>query len=91
MKEYKRHKKDLEEQVSDLHKKSQYHDEHLRICDAWFAQMLDEVRVLASETLPTPPPSASSHSGLQTPSRHVRRISAENEYRRGNVQVGLTI
>lgn len=64
MKDYKRQRKDLEEQVGDLQKKCQYHDDHLRTCDAWFAQLLDEVRVLASVTLPTPPPSASSPSGM---------------------------
>jgi E3 ubiquitin-protein ligase BRE1 len=68
MKEYKRQKKDAEDQYNDLQKKTRWHDDHLRTIDAWFAQLLDEVRVLASETLPTPPPSASSTAGMPTSS-----------------------
>ncbi len=65
MKEYKRQRKDFEEQVNDLQKKCQYHDDHLRTIDAWFAQLLDEVRVLTAQMLPTPPPSASSTTGMR--------------------------
>ena len=67
MKEYKRQSRDFENQYNDLVKKCKYHDDHLRTIDAWFAQLLDEVRVLASEALPTPPPSASSTNGMTTP------------------------
>jgi E3 ubiquitin-protein ligase BRE1 len=63
MKEYKRQRKDFEVQVNELQKKCQHHDDHLRTIDAWFAQLLDEVRLLASSTIPTPPPSASSTTG----------------------------
>ena len=65
MKEYRRQKKDAEDQLSELHKKTKYHNDHLRICDAWFAHLLDEVRVLAADKLPTPPPSATSSTGMQ--------------------------
>lgn len=65
MKEYKRQKKDLEEQVHGYERKCQYHDEHIRTIDAWFAQLLDEVRVQASQLLPTPPPSASDIPGMR--------------------------
>ena len=65
MKAYKREKKDLEEQVNDMQRKSQFHDNHLRTIDAWFGQLLDEVRVMASQLLPTPPPSASDHTGMR--------------------------
>jgi len=66
MKEYKRQRKDFEDQYTTLAKKSQYHDDHLRTIDAWFAQLLDEVRVLAAQSLPTPPPSATSTTGMPT-------------------------
>ncbi|KAF7189260.1 E3 ubiquitin-protein ligase bre1 [Pseudocercospora fuligena] len=65
MKEYKRQKKDADERLAELQQRSKYHDEHLRALDGWFAQLLDEVRVLASETLPTPPPSATSSTGQE--------------------------
>lgn len=64
MKEYKRQRKDFEDQYTTLSKKCQYHDDHLRIIDAWFAQLLDEVRILASQALPTPPASATPVAGM---------------------------
>jgi E3 ubiquitin-protein ligase BRE1 len=67
MKEYKRQCKDYLEQLSEAKKLTKYHDDHIRATDAWFAQLLDEVRVLAAQTLPTPPPSASSTSGMPPP------------------------
>jgi E3 ubiquitin-protein ligase BRE1 len=39
MKEYKREKALYESQVQDLSKRSQHHDDHLRIVDAWFTQV----------------------------------------------------
>ncbi|KAI7109080.1 hypothetical protein KC316_g20207, partial [Hortaea werneckii] len=54
MKEYKRQKKDFEDQYNSLLSKSKFHDEHLRTIDAWFSQLLDEVRILAAQTLPAP-------------------------------------
>ncbi|KKY20516.1 putative e3 ubiquitin-protein ligase bre1 [Diplodia seriata] len=50
--EYKRRKADLEERLADLETQSKYHDDHLRIIDLWFSQLIDEVAVLANETLP---------------------------------------
>ena len=64
MKEYKRQKKDAEDQLAELRKKSAYHNDHLRIIDAWFAQLLDEIRTLASRSLPSPSPSAISPTGM---------------------------
>nr|POE56731.1 e3 ubiquitin-protein ligase bre1 [Quercus suber] len=63
MKEYRRLSKDYESQFRDLEKRCQYHDDHLRTIDAWFAQLLDEVRLLAAQHLPTPPPSTTSATG----------------------------
>lgn len=91
MKEYKRQKKDADEQLSELQKKSKYHNDHLRIVDSWFAQLLDEVRLLASQLLPTPPPSATSSTGMTSPTRHVRRYNAEFMTRRRDVQVGVNV
>jgi hypothetical protein len=39
MKEYKREKALYESQVQDLSKRSQHHDDHLRIVDSWFTQV----------------------------------------------------
>ncbi|KAI9758315.1 MAG: E3 ubiquitin-protein ligase bre1 [Lichina confinis] len=48
MQEYKREKNTLEARVSDMAKRATYHDDHLRIVDAWWRQLLDEVKSLAS-------------------------------------------
>lgn len=50
MQEYKREKQTLEEQVKQAERKALYHDDHLRIIDAWFREMIDEVKVMAGET-----------------------------------------
>lgn len=39
MLEYKREKATLEAQVKDIRKRSLDHDDHLRIVDAWWAQV----------------------------------------------------
>jgi E3 ubiquitin-protein ligase BRE1 len=49
MKEYKREKQTLEELLKQVQKKAVYHDDHLRIIDAWFQQMIDEVKLMAGE------------------------------------------
>ncbi|KAJ9665035.1 E3 ubiquitin-protein ligase bre1 [Coniosporium apollinis] len=51
MKEYKREKAVLEAQVVEMEKKTAYHDEHLHVIDSWFAQLIDEVRVIVNDTL----------------------------------------
>lgn len=51
MREYKREKVALEAQVADMEKRSAYHDDHLRIIDVWFSQLVDEVRIMANDTL----------------------------------------
>ncbi|KAL7267976.1 E3 ubiquitin-protein ligase bre1 [Rhizina undulata] len=49
MQEYKRERNVLETQLEELSKKATYHDDHLRIIDAWWSQLLDEVRLLVGE------------------------------------------
>ncbi|KAI5819897.1 hypothetical protein BZA77DRAFT_123250 [Pyronema omphalodes] len=40
MQEYKRERNILEARLEDLDKRSVYHDDHLRIVDAWWTQVL---------------------------------------------------
>jgi E3 ubiquitin-protein ligase BRE1 len=63
MNEYKREQKYWQKEFTKLSEKLTHHDDHLRTIDAWFSQLLDEVRILAADTLPTPPTSATSASG----------------------------
>jgi len=49
MREYKREKERLESQLSELEKSSKHYQDHLLIIDAWFGQMIDEIRILVSD------------------------------------------
>ncbi|ETI28489.1 hypothetical protein G647_00938 [Cladophialophora carrionii CBS 160.54] len=49
MQEYKREKNTLEGQLKEMRKKARYHDDHLRVIDSWFQQVIDEVKVIAKE------------------------------------------
>ncbi|KAL1959349.1 hypothetical protein VTO42DRAFT_2152 [Malbranchea cinnamomea] len=48
MQEYKREKTTLEARVKELSKAAAYHDDHLRTIDAWFKQLIDEVKMAFS-------------------------------------------
>ncbi|MCJ1406476.1 E3 ubiquitin-protein ligase bre1 [Ptychographa xylographoides] len=50
MQEYKRERNTLESRLNELSKRAMHHDDHLRAIDAWFAQLLDEVRLLVAKT-----------------------------------------
>jgi E3 ubiquitin-protein ligase BRE1 len=52
MREYKREKATVESQLNELEGRSKYHDDHLRIIDAWFDQLIDEIKLLGAEKLP---------------------------------------
>ncbi|KAI4787700.1 E3 ubiquitin-protein ligase-like protein bre1, partial [Aureobasidium sp. EXF-8846] len=58
MKEYKREKALYESQVQDLTKRSQHHDDHLRIVDSWFTQLLDEIRIMVGDLVSDQEPEA---------------------------------
>jgi E3 ubiquitin-protein ligase BRE1 len=49
MQEYRREKQTLDEQLRQAERKALYHDDHLRIIDAWFKEMIDEMKVMAGE------------------------------------------
>ena len=51
MKELKREKSTLSEQLRDTKRKSRYHDDHIRVIDAWFKQLIDEVKLLSADTM----------------------------------------
>lgn len=45
MKEYKREKTLLAERVTEMEKRSTYHDDHLRIIDEWLRQLIDDIKL----------------------------------------------
>jgi E3 ubiquitin-protein ligase BRE1 len=49
MKEYKRESNILEARVAELERDAKYHDDHLRIVDLWFSQLIDETKIIAQE------------------------------------------
>ncbi len=51
MQEIRREKNTVESQLKDLRKKARYHDDHLRIVDLWFKQLIDEVKLIAQDTM----------------------------------------
>lgn len=67
MQEYSRKASTYESRLEELHKRSVHHDDHLRIIDAWWRQVLDEIELLAEPTAslpqtPSEPPYLSSVS-----------------------------
>jgi len=46
MYEYKREKQTLESRLNQMSKAATYYNDHLRIIDAWFNQLIDEMKVL---------------------------------------------
>ncbi|PHH88758.1 hypothetical protein CDD83_7078 [Cordyceps sp. RAO-2017] len=52
MQEYSRKAATAESRLEELHKRCVHHDDHLRIIDAWWRQLLEEVENLAEPSLP---------------------------------------
>ncbi|KAL1878819.1 hypothetical protein VTK73DRAFT_7472 [Phialemonium thermophilum] len=63
MLEYKREKSNLEVRLQELEKKSVDHDDHIRILDAWWLQLVQEIELLVDGTISS---SASSDFLLPT-------------------------
>ncbi|THC89042.1 hypothetical protein EYZ11_011513 [Aspergillus tanneri] len=46
MQEYKREKVSLESKLKEMSKATAYHNEHLRVIDSWYNQLIDEIKIL---------------------------------------------
>ncbi|EFW99342.1 histone ubiquitinationc protein [Grosmannia clavigera kw1407] len=57
MNEYKREKATLETRIEEIQKRSTYHDDHIRIADAWVLQLLQEIELLCEGTVSSHPES----------------------------------
>ncbi|TQV99603.1 hypothetical protein V2A60_005069 [Cordyceps javanica] len=53
MQEYSRRAATAESRLEEVHKRAIHHDDHIRIIDAWWQQVLDEIELLAEASLPT--------------------------------------
>ncbi|KAK6218997.1 spindle assembly checkpoint kinase [Pestalotiopsis sp. IQ-011] len=52
MQEYKRTCSTLETRLEEMERRSTHHDDHLRVVDAWWIQLLQELKLLAEKTIP---------------------------------------
>ncbi|OAQ99410.1 hypothetical protein LLEC1_04529 [Akanthomyces lecanii] len=52
MLEYSRRATTAESRLEEVHKRAVHHDDHIRIIDAWWQQILDEVELLADASTP---------------------------------------
>lgn len=48
MQEFKRDRNTMEAQLKDMTKRTTYHDDHLRLMDAWFSQVNSRIGILAA-------------------------------------------
>ncbi|PMB69301.1 E3 ubiquitin-protein ligase BRE1 [Beauveria bassiana] len=53
MQEYSRRAATAESRLEEVHKRAVHHDDHLRIIDAWWQQVLDEIELLADASAAT--------------------------------------
>ncbi|KAF1829898.1 E3 ubiquitin-protein ligase bre1 [Decorospora gaudefroyi] len=74
MREFKREKATVESQLSELEGRSKYHDDHLRTIDAWFDQLIDEIKLRGAGKLP-----ASSADPEATPSVPAALLCGDNQ------------
>ncbi|KAI1337804.1 E3 ubiquitin-protein ligase BRE1 [Xylariaceae sp. FL0016] len=97
MQEYKREKATLEVRLDDLTKRSTHHDDHLRVVDAWWLQLLQEVEVLASSSVSFQPdtegypfPTQSQFSDLDEFKQHLtdKATSIKDLLQKLFVQIG---
>lgn len=52
LQDYKRRGNSSQEQLEKLQRSAQYHDDHLRIVDVWWDQLLDEIGMISRTQLP---------------------------------------
>ncbi|RSL63449.1 E3 ubiquitin-protein ligase BRE1 [Fusarium duplospermum] len=71
MQEYSRKAATYESRLEELHKRSVHHDDHLRIIDAWWRQVLEEIELLADSDT-----TSSNPSGMNPTTPH--RTSADS-------------
>ncbi|KAF2854262.1 E3 ubiquitin-protein ligase-like protein bre1 [Plenodomus tracheiphilus IPT5] len=64
MREFKREKTTVESQLNELESRSKFHDDHLRTIDAWFDQLVDDIKLLGAETLPASSSDLASRESL---------------------------
>lgn len=50
MQEYSRKASTAESRLEELHKRSAFHDDHIRVVDAWWRQVLEEIELLVDST-----------------------------------------
>lgn len=96
MREYKREKETLESQLRDVQRRSVDHDDHLRIIDAWWSQLLDEVKLLVEDEIPSNDdieaifPTALSFKGSEDFSGHLASKAKEIKSKLSSIFTNIT-
>lgn len=62
MQEYSRKAATAESRLEELHKRAVYHDDHIRVVDAWWRQVIEEIELLVDASVPAD----ASNSGKNT-------------------------
>jgi E3 ubiquitin-protein ligase BRE1 len=69
MMEYKRQCNTLEKRLEEMKKRANHHDDHIRIVDSWWIQLLQELNLLAENKIPYQPdvdqPPFPTHTSFQ--------------------------
>ena len=73
MQEYSRRAATAESRLEEIHKRSVHHDDHLRVVDAWWNQVLEEMELLVESKVS----SESSGDGKTTSHGNARTSSAD--------------
>lgn len=72
MQEYSRRATTAESRLEEIHKRSVHHDDHLRVVDAWWNQVLEEMELLVESKVPSKPTGdgkTTSHGHARTSQR----------------------
>ncbi|KAH7329140.1 hypothetical protein B0I35DRAFT_37159 [Stachybotrys elegans] len=75
MQEYSRKAATAESRLEELHKRSVHHDDHLRIIDAWWRQVLEELEYLAETNVSTMSGASGQFSRKLAPCGHKLTLS----------------
>ncbi|KAI1854518.1 hypothetical protein JX266_000636 [Neoarthrinium moseri] len=76
MQEYKRTCSTLETRLEEMERRSLHHDDHIRIVDAWWIQLLQELKVFAEETIPFQPGSGEQAFPTHTTFKDIEELES---------------
>ncbi|KAI0128532.1 E3 ubiquitin-protein ligase BRE1 [Xylariales sp. AK1849] len=76
MLEYKRQSSTLETRLEEMERRSTHHDDHIRVVDAWWVQLIQELKLLAENTVPFQPGSGEQTFPTNTSFKDIQDLEA---------------